>query len=163
MKHRQKNARHQNEQSLCYRGDEQPPFLPMCVVGETKPESSKDETEEEKSAEGDCCESKLTSSGMQPCQDDGQDEGVSARFQVSVTARRESDQLNQYIPCLIRSEYPEYWASGEQCIRTRDHSPKVVIYRCIENPTNKADQEQRSRERIRRDLFPKACEAAAPR
>jgi hypothetical protein len=136
----------------------------MCVVGETKPESSKDETEEEKSAEGDCCESKLTSSGMQACQDDGQDEGVSARFESAGRRGEEASIPNLYIPCLIRSEYPENGTSEgrPELEGTRSRSPEVIIYRCIENPTNKADQEQRSRERIRRDFFPKACEAAAP-
>jgi hypothetical protein len=87
----------------------------MRVVGETQAESGKDETEEEESTKGDCCESKLTSRRMQACQDNGQDEGVSERFEVSVTARQKAAILNKYTPCLIRSEDPDNWTSDGEC------------------------------------------------
>ena len=78
MEHGQKYARYQDKQGLGYRRHEQPPFLSMGVVGETKAQPGKYEAEEEESAEGYCCKTELTSRGMQTGENDGQNEGISA-------------------------------------------------------------------------------------
>jgi hypothetical protein len=71
LQNRQQNARHQHKQRLCRCGDEEPPFLPMRIVGEAQTKTGKDETAGEEATEGDGGEAELTSGWVKAGEDDG--------------------------------------------------------------------------------------------
>lgn len=161
MEDSQKHTGNEDEQSLCGRGYEEPPFLSVGVVGETKAKSGKEKAKEQEAAEGDGCEAKLTSCWMKAGEDDCQDEGVA----TGTTKRRQSANGTLCVGAIhtLFDSKRKFWGSRFSVKLAHPlgtYSPEIVIDCRIQDSTDKADEQKWSRERVGRDFFTETCKTA---